>query len=228
MKISTKNGSFATLGILLLSCTLLVVFTSLQPKKKSRLNQPLAQLLPQEISGWTISDQPIATTEEMKKAIGEVLNYDDAIFRTYSKGSISIAVYIAYWKPGKMSARLIAGHTPDVCWVANGWRCAERNFSYQATIPNHTLRPAQAGIYELSGNIQHVLFWHLQGDRLVTYNKAGTPPWWAFLTDLWEEGLNQRGEQVFIRVSGNLPVEQALQTSALQNALEALGAVGLY
>lgn len=76
-------------------------------------------------AGWKVDFQPIADTPEMKAKVDELLNYDDAVFTVYTKGSERLSVYIAYWAPGKMSHRLVAGHTPDVCWVGAGWRIVE-------------------------------------------------------------------------------------------------------
>jgi hypothetical protein len=205
------------------------ILTSTRPLPTPTLTTPLANLLPREIIGWTVRDQPIAETEEMKKAVGELLNYDDAIFRTYIQGGTTISIYVAYWKPGKMSPRLVAGHSPDVCWIGNGWRCTARDFSYQLKIADQSVvRTAQSGTYELSSNVQHVLFWHLHQGQLISYEMAGTPPWWAALADLWKQGLNQRGEQFFIRISSNLPLNKIQETTVLKSALSALGPLGLY
>lgn len=217
-----------SIGVLLLGAIGLVTFTALQPKPTPTLTQPLAELLPKEIAGWTVKDQPIAETQEMKKAVGELLNYDDALSRTYSQGDTSIAVYVAYWKPGKMSPRLVAGHTPDVCWVNNGWRCTNRDFEHQINISAPSIHIAQAGTYETSGKIQNVLFWHLHQNRLVAYNTGGQPPWWSSISDIWNRGLNQRGEQFFIRISSNLAIEEIETSEVFQLALQALGPVALY
>ena len=90
------------------------------------------------------------------------------------------------------------------------------------------LKPAQAGTYEIAGNVQHVLFWHLHHGELVAYNTGKQPPWYAGLTDLWHGGFNLRGEQFFIRVSSNVPMPEAIKTDALRNAVQALGPLGLY
>ena len=226
---------------LLLTAVGLVTYAALRPLPPPTLNQPLASIVPDQIPGWTVKDQPIADTEEMKKAVGELLNYDDAVYRTYTQGQTTISVYVAYWKAGKMSPRLIAGHTPDVCWVGNGWKCTARDFaypvSYEQTAPSSKLpaqsssiqlKLAQAGTYEISGNVQHVLFWHLHHGELVSYNTGKQPPWYAPLTDLWRGGFNQRGEQFFIRIASNVPIPEALKTDALRNALKAIGPIGLY
>ncbi len=262
---------------LLLTAIGLVGYTALRPLPPPTLTQSLASLVPEKIPGWTVKDQPIAETEEMKKAVDEMLNYDDAVYRIYTQGKTTISVYVAYWKPGKMSPRLIAGHTPDVCWVNNGWKCTARDFNYvlpemsdelgakslelgakslelgakslelgakslelgakSSQLSAHSsklpapspiqLKPAQAGTYEIAGNVQHVLFWHLHHGELVAYNTGKQPPWYAGLTDLWHGGFNQRGEQFFIRIASNVPMTEAIKTDALRNALQALGPIGI-
>lgn len=217
-------------GVLLLAVAL-TVYGALRPLPETTLTRPLAEIVPSKIAGWTVKDQPIAETEEMKKAVGELLNYDDAIFRSYTQGKTTVSVYVAYWKPGKMSPRLIAGHTPDVCWVGNGWKCTARDFAYSIPSLNNKINdipPAQAGTYTLAGQAQHVLFWHLHDGKSVAYDIAGAPPWWATISELWKNGLNQRGEQFFIRISSNVPIEESLKTTALSEALIALGPLGLY
>lgn len=72
--------------------------------------------------GWKVDYLPIADTPEAKAKVDELLNYDDAVFAVYTRGTEQVAIYLAYWAPGKMSHRLVAGHTPDVCWVGAGWR----------------------------------------------------------------------------------------------------------
>ena len=90
------------------------------------------------------------------------------------------------------------------------------------------MHQAQAGTYEIAGNAQHVLFWHIHNGHIVSYDIAGIPPWWASLSDLWKEGLNQRGEQFFIRISSNLAIEEALRTNVLNQTVKALGSLALY
>ena len=83
----------------------------------------LKDLVPkaEELPRWTLEYCPVAETAEMQKAVGEMLNFDDAVYAIYNNGALRISLYAAYWSPGKMSHRLIAGHTPDVCWVGGGW-----------------------------------------------------------------------------------------------------------
>jgi hypothetical protein len=197
-----KHWLLAGATLLLLAAIGLVITLALKPLLKPTLTRPLAELLPRQITGWTVKDQPIAETEEMKKAVGELLNFDDAVFRIYKKDDVSISVYIAYWKPGKMSSRLVAGHTPDVCWVSNGWKCLERDYAWEpkSVKPERDKIPiAQFGIYQYNNEVQNVIFWHIQNGKLVNYK--GQPRWWAIFNDIKKNGLNQKGEQFFIRIS---------------------------
>ena len=168
---------------------------------------PLAEILPSKLERWRVSDEPIAETAEMKKAVGELLNFDEAVFRVYRRGGRQFDVYAAYWRPGKMSERLVAGHSPDVCWVAAGWKMVSRE-SAPATIAGCALLPV-GGQYRVfndtRGVPRWVSFWHLAGGRKVDYGSAsGVPPWWTVFSDLAERGLNQRGSQYFVRVSSNV------------------------
>lgn len=59
----------------------------------------------------------------MRKAVGELLNYSQGLHWDYlGPNGQRLSVYLAYWSADKMSSRLVAGHTPDVCWVAGGWK----------------------------------------------------------------------------------------------------------
>jgi hypothetical protein len=208
--------------------------------------------------GWTVEYKPIADTPEMKKAVAELLNYDDAVYAVYSNGTRHLSVYIAYWTPGKMAQRLVAGHTPDVCWVGAGWRIVEaksgvslamsrelgarsedeavsqesgarskiqgsrpeakslafnardiepviagliRTQSSKLTDNSFASLPAEARIMELNGQTEHVLFWHLIDGSIVSYKTKKQPAWYAPLTDLIYQGLDQRQEQLFVRIS---------------------------
>lgn len=111
--------------------TLLVVAIGLVIYGQTRELEPtfhgkMAELLPPAPLGWSRTEQPIADTPEMRQKVDELLSFDDGVFYIYTSGSLRLSVYVAYWQPGKMSSRLVAGHTPDVCWVGAGWKCTKR------------------------------------------------------------------------------------------------------
>lgn len=111
---------------MLLGAVALVIYGETRPLERTFYGS-VKDLLPtpEEVPGWTVQYLPIADTPEMQAKVNELLNYDDAVYAVYTKGTERISIYIAYWMPGKMSERLIAAHTPDVCWVGQGWKIVE-------------------------------------------------------------------------------------------------------
>lgn len=177
-------------------------------------------LLPSPPPGWTLKEKPIADSPEMQEAVGELLNFDDGVFVDYlGPGNERLSVYIAYWTPGRMSHRLVASHTPDVCWVGGGWRkAAEADTA--SLLPN--LPVGEARTFEIAGTTEHVWYWHLVGDESKRYGTGHAPPWHAAVTDMLRKGLNQRDEQFFIRISSSQPLESFLHSGVLRDLLTRL------
>jgi hypothetical protein len=202
-----KTLFFFAFGVLVAAVIFQIVGASRVEQEKPR--PPLKTVLPAELAGWTAVDQPIAETAEMQRAVGELLNYDDAILRSYRRGGQQFDVYAAYWKPGKMSERLVAGHSPDVCWVAAGWSMVTKDAPAEP-LALGSWAPS-AGQYRVfrdgRGAMRWVVFWHVAGDRRIDYGQ-GVPPWWSVFSDLGKRGFGQRSSQYFVRVSANVPWEE--------------------
>jgi hypothetical protein len=217
-------------SVLFFTGVVLLASVALQIHSASRLEAeparvPLADLVPKEIAGWTASEGQVAETQEMKRAVGELLNFDDVVLRTYRRGGMEFEIYAAYWRPGKMSHRLIAGHTPDVCWVAAGWTMV-RAGGDDTEATGRDMSLAQGGEYRVfkdpRGTKRFVRFWHLSGGESVSYDVAGTPPWWAVFSDFKRFGLNQRRSQYFVRVSANVPFAELSGDAGFRAAMAAL------
>lgn len=157
--------------------------------------------LPNELSGWVRTEEQIASSPEMKRMVNELLNYDDASFVNYIRGAERVSIYIAYWRPGRMSQRLVAGHTPDVCWVGIGWEARERK-SRVVLVPREgdALQPAEWREMRLGSVSEHVLYWHLVGGQSRDLS-VPIAPWYSFFFEVLSKGMNQRDEQFFIRIS---------------------------
>jgi hypothetical protein len=202
----------------------------------------VAEILPVVVQGWESVDKDLADSPGEKAAQSELLNYDDAVFRVYSpseRGSASFAIYLAHWNPGRMSPRLVAGHTPDVCWPAAGWvrQPAEEglaggdgqteNVAVSQMLSAAGLPPGQFRVFELQGDTEHLVFWHVFGDELVNYDTTSAPPWYAMFSDLFKRGLNQRREQWFIRISSPEPLSRLGRDAGFQAVLAKLREAGL-
>jgi hypothetical protein len=221
--------------LLLISAIGLVAYGALQVPSPKFIGS-VHDLLPPPPPGWTVKEKPIADSPEMKEAVAEILNFDDGVFVDYIQGTTRLSVYIAYWRPGRMSHRLVAAHTPDVCWVNGGWKkelagptpplSIAVDASININIPTstngaspHAIPAGEARIYTAQGNPEHVWFWHLVGQESKSYSTGGVPPWYASIADLFAKGLNQRDEQFFIRLSSNVPLSELKNSAVLPAVL---------
>lgn len=180
------------------------------------LEAPLAKLLPASFDEWTSADQPISESEEMQSRVATILKYDDVLARNYAGPGLAISLYVGYWNPGKAPVSDVGVHTPDSCWVYNGWNCIERESNQNRTVRGQPLKPFEYGAYTKDGHTQYVIFWHLVGDWTSHMRYDG---WTGGLAGRWERlpllfksferfGLNQRREQFFIRMSCARPFSE--------------------
>lgn len=158
--------------------------------------------------GWERKYQPLAETEELRAVIKYLLNHSDSIYARYTYNKYDrIDLYIGYWAPGQMSQRLVAGHVPDVCWVASGWECLATSVGNDLhLVPSIYWRP-QERIMRKNNHDELVYFWHIVDGKPVYYPFGG-PKWHAMFTDLFLYKFNLRPEQLFIRISMPLPVDK--------------------
>jgi hypothetical protein len=197
------------------------------PPPAPSLKQPLAEILPKQLTGWQVEDHDMAESPEASARISDLLNFDDAVFRTYRRGDTFIGVYVAYWKPGKASYRWAGSHTPDTCWLINGWTCTERKYSIPFKPLGKSFESAEFGIYEKNGLAQNVYFWHLIGGKSNSYKQKGRGYYLNALKDIQKHGLNQRKEQFFIRLSSNREIEALKQLAEFEKIHKGLWNLGM-
>jgi hypothetical protein len=197
------------------------------PPPEPTLEGLLSEIVPAELSGWEIRDLDMAESPESSARISEFLNFDDALFRVFQKGDTFVGLYIAYWTPGKASYRWAGAHTPDTCWVQNGWTCTDREYSIPFYNVDTKFQPAEFGIYEKDGSAQNVYFWHLVGGEAFAYEQQGGHNIFAALIDIQKHGLNLRDEQFFIRLSSNKKVEELKTIEGFNAILDSLYEIGL-
>lgn len=213
----------------LLIVTVALVFTSAEKSDPNEIPQ-LETMLPKHLPGWNVEDLPVGETEEVKQKMGELLNYDAAIFRKYTKGFIEVEVYISYWVAGKAHYRLVYGHTPDICWVNAGWVPAVQDASYRYLLPgNETVEFKEAQYREFKIGKEHlrVLFWQLLDGEPFTYGNFTYPPATAMFTDILERGFDQKPEQWFIRISANVDFDQLDRDLGFRELMKSMSNFGL-
>jgi hypothetical protein len=179
----------------------LVFFVPLCSRKNRVASVCLIQLVPAAPHGWTREFLPLGKSPESSSIIASVLNYDDAFFVEYKKGGSRLSLYFAYWRYGKMPHRLVASHSPDVCWPAAGWTCYEW--------PDYVLETFLAGAERRKmlrdGKSEYMVFWHFVGG-MPTQFKSLADSWRAIPGHILARGLKQCDEQYFIRMSSPDPM----------------------
>ena len=187
----------------------------------------LKDKIPEEVVGWYVEDLPLGETESYVSKATAMLNFDDALTRSYQRDNIHLNVYVAYWKPGKMPARLVQVHTPDNCWVQAGWQVKAYQKEIQVGIKDLGLLPAEGRIYEKEGNEEYVYFWHIVENQVYTHRAFGKHTKLGAVHSLVKFGVYQKREQFFVRVSSNIPIESVWNRPELLSIQEALCALCL-
>jgi hypothetical protein len=172
----------------------------------------LATKLPATLAGWNVKDEPIGNTEALKLRAEELLNYDDFVYRRYSLGGREFAVYAAHWRPGRMPTRLVTLHTPDRCWIENGWTCDTAQFNEPLQLSNTTFPPAQRREFFPPQQTAktHVSFWLTEnGEPYDLGNRLNTiPSPLRWLGQVVRESFEHSGELLFVRVTSSRPLEE--------------------
>ena len=225
-------------GVMLAGLLALVLAAEFSPPRPRGFTGDLNQALP-EVPGWTRREIPIATSSAAMASAQGILNFSQAKQILYTKGGTQVLVYVAYWEPGKVSVVDAGSHNPDSCWVNNGCVRTERVYSVPGRVEERELLPYELGQYIVpNGGKQNVAFWHLVNGEPNRYEdqEAGwrngligrlerLPLVWK---DIRTYGLNQKNEQMFIRISSGARIEDLFADPANGALFEALTRLGIY
>ena len=191
----------------------------------------LTRAVPLDLPGWSGREVPLGPSEFISSEVEKVLNYDEVLYREYSRSGGSFGVYVAYWGAGKMPTRLVASHTPDRCWTENGMRCLQMKFKQPEVFEGAALQPAEWRVFEppAGGNPVYVLYWHLVEGRTYDYgdrfNDVPDPfLWWK---DAVQQAVLGSREQYFIRLTSSEPLENIWSDPGFAEVLRGLGRLGL-
>ena len=121
----------------------------------------------------------------------------------------------------------MCAHTPDTCWVVNGWTRLDREYAIPFQVNEIKLKNAEFGIYKKDHTVENVYFWHLVGGEPFGYAQKEIPNIFGALIDIQKYGLNLRQEQFFIRLSSNKKLETLKQTEGFDVIIEGLSQLPL-
>lgn len=198
------------------------------PEPGQPVRSPLSELLPNGGAGWQAEDLPLGDTEMLSDRIEQELRYDEMLFRNYSNGPRQFAVYVAYWRPGKITPRDVEFHTPDRCWIHAGWSRQAHDMHYQLGGASAGLKAGQWRVFDAPGTpAQEVVFWHVVDGEVDNYSDLQGPSDWEILGSLFSYGVKMKREQYFIRVSSAEPMSQLMQDAFFRSVMDALKSLGL-
>ena len=190
----------------------------------------LNQFVADAPDGWRAREVPLGPDEFVEEQVEKILNFDEVVHREFSRGTVTFAVYAAYWGPGRMPTRLVASHTPDRCWTENGWTCLEMRFKEGRSVGAVTLQPAEWRLFRSpAGDHTNVLFWHLVDGRAHDFGDRFTQipdpvSWWK---DAIGQAFRGSGEQYFVRVTSNVSFAEIWEDPAFQRVMRGLAELGL-
>lgn len=226
-------------SVLILAVTAVVVKVELFSSQARAFSGKLEDVVPRSLAGWQVKDLPLADSNAALAHVQGVLNYDQVVQRLFVKDDIQIIVYVAYWEPGRISLVDAGSHNPDSCWVNSGCQRSERAFAQPGKVGVRALHPYEWGEYVApSGMRIQAMFWHMVNGEPNRYEDQQVG-WRAgiagrveraelVLKDIRERGLNQRAEQMFIRLSSNKRPAELLANPDARWLLGQLGALGIF
>lgn len=184
--------------------------------------------LASDLDDWTWQDRPLAESPEMLKVIDETVRFDEAVYRTYHRGDLSVAIYVAYWLPGTVDIRDVEYHVPDNCWVNNGWRIDQGFDDYRLSLPDgKKLLVGKYRLMEKDGGKVHLAFWHLVGGKslIIPWETASV---FVYPKIIKQTGIESQQEQYFIRVSSTHPFEDLMKDPDFIEIIEGIANFGLW
>ncbi len=197
--------------------------------------------IPDKFMGATSTEKELGATEEVVRATEKILNVSDYLNREYTLSSgKKLTLYISYWEPAKDPIEQASTHTPDRCWVNNGWTCNEQTRRLSDTITikdfNKKLKPARYGEYTFKRDndiykpyIRYVWYWFLVDGKVYEFTKknyAPSPYLWLKNTLTY---MNQKApEMYFIRIDTDFPIDELRNDLEFNQLLKYLGEMILF
>lgn len=221
-----RSGKFtALLGTLAVAAGLAVFFASnTRTIAHSGSTAPdLLAMLPAEPTGWTVD-----TSQDLYQ-FRSTLRTEFLAQRTYTRqrpqGIEQVTIYLAYWLPGQAPVSLVASHTPDACWPGAGWTMQESPpLAKPPTVAGRELPRPEQRVFRATYP-QYVWFWHLYDGRPISYRDPYSAV--ELLRIAWRYGFRKDGDQMFVRVSSNQPLDSLTGEPLLTDFFSRLAPHGL-
>ena len=203
-------------------------------KTEEKATDHLKKAIPANIAGWTSTDLPLGPNEEAIRAAEKILASNEYMNREYrsADGTKSFVVYIAYWQAGKANGRVVTDHTPDKCWILNGWKNdkSKARSDYVFQTDGVKLIPAffrRMTYQNFASNVERfVCFWHMMDDERYDYGESGTvfnAFTFDYLKNLLISTFKGAPEQYFIRIDSSINMDVLKEDESFKEIVKALG-----
>ena len=211
------------------------------PKAKAsaaKVETPIDSLIPKTIGSMTSRERPLGNTEEVAHAAESLLNVNEWVNREYSlPDGKKFQLYISHWLPNKEDVVKASTHTPDRCWVKNGWKNDDSKKRFDDVLEGAGGKrtfPAHYREYLFdtpSAKIRRkVWFWFLVDGKPYNYNSTdnfvANPASYAF--NAFRDALVGSPEQYFIRIDSDGRLEDFAQNEDFKALIDKLGEIILY
>lgn len=189
------------------------------------------------IGSMTGVDRPLGDTEEVDRASEKILMVTEFLHREYTLGNgTKFTLYISYWEPGREDVYKASTHTPDRCWVKNGWKNLEekKRSDYVVTVDGKSLMPAYYREYSIDAGFdsyrRNVLFWFVVDGARYDYKSSDNynPNIAVYLKNLISSVTAKSPEMFFIRIDSADPIEALERDPDFRKLLLELGELALF
>ncbi|MDR1789168.1 MAG: hypothetical protein LBR12_02230 [Opitutaceae bacterium] len=182
-----------------------------------------ADLLPAAFPGWRVENLRYAERADVAAAIEENIGYHDYVYRRYTRGDVEIVVDLTHWLPKQRHFLDVGMHVPDNCWVAAGMRLEKKAAPLTLRLADgRALKPAEARVFANGAREFYTACWHLIGEGRVDYARYGTGRTLAFVWDNLRFFHDGAGEQFFLNLNSNVPLERLEREPLWREILERL------
>jgi len=178
-----------------------------------------------ESAGWRATTLPLGESEGISSIVKVTLDFDWYLFKKYSCGDVNFSLYVVGWSAGRVPPHLVESHTPDHCWLQNGWRCLAAKEGFVAPGAGAVLAGGSWRLFSDPGDVPvNVAFWHYVGEEAHNYGKRNTVAQNAYywLKDAFLVGKFAGKRQLFVRISSCSPLEEILAKSEVQFLVDQL------
>lgn len=198
----------------------------------------MSKIIPASPDGWSSKELELGATEEVKRSVEKTLDTSEYINREYTSpdGSKSFVLYISYWGAGKADPKVASAHTPDRCWVLNGWSSDESKMRSDLLFDFDGIKLVPAYYREMkfennTGKVRrNVCFWHTIDGKRFEYGSKNTlyaSLSWNYVRHAFESAFLGAPEQYFIRLDTDMNFDELQKEKAFREVVKSLGVLVL-